>query len=370
MILGLVRPSGGAATIAGRPLAAHAHPARVVGTVLDGGPFNLGRPARSALRISALVAGVPEERVDELLVRVGLGGDATRRIRDYSLGMRQRLALAQALLADPAVVIADEPANGLDPAGINWLRGILRELADDGTTVLLSSHLLAEAQRLVVLGVSVLISPAIAAAVLATVDHLHDGPSQVAASAFNLSGVSTGILCASAFAAEYQDRSITTTFTLVPARGRVVLAKAVAAVIVGTLIAALTSLACYVLAAVWLHAAGVAWPWTFGNLARAAIGNVSVGAALALCGIGIGGITQSPPVAGTMMGLTWFGLSNLLATFLPFFRHYGLVAAQATLTEPTVHHQYSFGGALAATAAVATVLLLAGIRRVRLADIR
>ena len=149
MILGLVRASAGRATIAGRPLTAHDDPARVAGCVLDGGAFSPGRRARSALRIAARVAGIPSSRVDELIELVGLGGDAHRKLGDFSLGMRQRLALAQGLLADPAVLIADEPANGLDPAGISWLRGLLRELAGRGTTVLLSSHLLSEAERLV-----------------------------------------------------------------------------------------------------------------------------------------------------------------------------------------------------------------------------
>jgi ABC-2 type transport system ATP-binding protein len=149
MILGLVHPSRGTATIGGRPLLAHREPARVAGAVLDGGAFNYGRTARSTLRISALVAGVSEARVEELLTRVGLEDDGDRRVGEYSLGMRQRLALAQALLADPAVLIADEPANGLDPGGIVWLRGLLGELADRGKTVLVSSHLLTEAERLV-----------------------------------------------------------------------------------------------------------------------------------------------------------------------------------------------------------------------------
>ncbi|HEV3053493.1 MAG TPA: ATP-binding cassette domain-containing protein [Solirubrobacteraceae bacterium] len=149
MILGLVHPSQGTATIQGRPLLAHSEPARVVGAVLDGGAFNYGRTARSTLRISALIAGVGEARVEELLARVGLDDDGDRRVGEYSLGMRQRLALAQALLADPAVLIADEPANGLDPGGIVWLRGLLGELAERGKTVLVSSHLLSEAERLV-----------------------------------------------------------------------------------------------------------------------------------------------------------------------------------------------------------------------------
>jgi len=149
MILGLVRPSAGTATIEGVPLSAHRDPARVVGCVLDGGAFSPGRRARRALRITARVAGVPFSRVDQLIDLVGLGEDADRKVGDYSLGMRQRLALAQGLLADPAVLIADEPANGLDPAGISWMRELLRELAARGMTILLSSHLLSEAERLV-----------------------------------------------------------------------------------------------------------------------------------------------------------------------------------------------------------------------------
>jgi ABC-2 type transport system ATP-binding protein len=149
MIVGLVRPTSGSATIDGRPLLAHREPAHVVGAVLDGGAFNYGRTARGSLRISALIAGVGEARVEQLLARVGLEEDGDRRVGEYSLGMRQRLALAQALLADPDVLIADEPANGLDPAGIVWLRGLLRELAERGKTVLISSHLLSEAERLV-----------------------------------------------------------------------------------------------------------------------------------------------------------------------------------------------------------------------------
>ncbi len=117
--------------------------------MLDGGAFNYGRTARGSLRISAMIAGVGEARVEHLLARVGLEDDGDRRVGEYSLGMRQRLALAQALLADPAVLIADEPANGLDPRGIVWLRGLLRELADRGKTVVVSSHLLSEAERLV-----------------------------------------------------------------------------------------------------------------------------------------------------------------------------------------------------------------------------
>ncbi len=138
MILGLVHPTGGRVRVDG-----------IAGAVLDGGAFHRGRTARAALRIYARLAGAPPSSADELLERVGLTDAATRRVGTFSLGMRQRLALAQGLIADPAVLIADEPANGLDPAGIVWLRELLRGLAAEGRTVLVSSHLLAEAERLV-----------------------------------------------------------------------------------------------------------------------------------------------------------------------------------------------------------------------------
>jgi len=144
LLLGLVRPSSGRALIDGRPLAAHAHPPALVGTVLDGGAFHPARTARHALRLHALAAGVPARRVDELLARVGIAHAANRKVGKFSLGMRQRLALAQGLIADPQILIADEPANGLDPEGINWMRDLLRELADRGKTVFVSSHLLSE----------------------------------------------------------------------------------------------------------------------------------------------------------------------------------------------------------------------------------
>jgi len=146
MITGLARPDSGTATIAGRPFARLPNPARVVGTLLDASAMNTGRTARATLRIAATVTGVPARRADELLEAVGLSGAAGRRVGTYSLGMRQRLGLALALIGEPSVLILDEPANGLDPEGIAWIRGLLRGFADRGGTVLLSSHLLPEVQ--------------------------------------------------------------------------------------------------------------------------------------------------------------------------------------------------------------------------------
>jgi ABC-2 type transport system ATP-binding protein len=149
MVVGLTRPDSGTSTIAGRPFTQLPNPTRVVGTLLDPTAMNRGRTGRATLMIAARMAGVPGAAVGELLDRVGLTGAADRRVGDYSLGMRQRLGIAQALVGRPEVLILDEPANGLDPEGIAWMRGLLRDFADRGGTVLLSSHLLHEVQATV-----------------------------------------------------------------------------------------------------------------------------------------------------------------------------------------------------------------------------
>jgi ABC-2 type transport system ATP-binding protein len=143
MLLGLAEPTTGAALIGGRRYHELAHPLRSIGAVLDQG-FQPNRSARNHLRIVATQAGVPARRVDEVLDLVGLTEAADRRAGKFSLGMRQRLALASAVIGDPSVLVLDEPFNGLDPQGIQTLRGFLRTFADDGGTVFLSSHLLAE----------------------------------------------------------------------------------------------------------------------------------------------------------------------------------------------------------------------------------
>ena len=146
MIVGLTRPDSGTSTIGGRPFTRLPNPTRVVGTLLDPSAMNRGRTGRATLTIAARMAGVPVAGVGDLLDRVGLAGAADRRVGEYSLGMRQRLGIAQALVGRPEVLILDEPANGLDPEGIAWMRGLLRDFADRGGTVLLSSHLLHEVQ--------------------------------------------------------------------------------------------------------------------------------------------------------------------------------------------------------------------------------
>jgi ABC-2 type transport system ATP-binding protein len=149
MILGLARPDCGTATIAGRPFVELLNPTRVVGTLLDPSAMHSGRTGRATLTLAARIADVPTQRVQQLLDLVGLADAADRRVGSYSLGMRQRLGIAQTLVGEPSVLILDEPANGLDPEGIAWMRRLLRDFADRGGTVLLSSHLLSEVQATV-----------------------------------------------------------------------------------------------------------------------------------------------------------------------------------------------------------------------------
>ncbi|TMK80164.1 MAG: ABC transporter ATP-binding protein [Actinobacteria bacterium] len=148
IVLGLVRPTAGKATVMGRPYRELGSPARQVGAVLEASSFHPGRSGRNHLRVLAAATGFPDSRVDEVLALVGLTADAGRRAGGYSLGMRQRLSLAAALLGDPQVLVLDEPANGLDPQGIRWLRELLRSLAGEGRTILISSHVLAEIEQI------------------------------------------------------------------------------------------------------------------------------------------------------------------------------------------------------------------------------
>ncbi len=144
MLLGLVEPTAGTATIDGQPYVQTAEPLRRIGAVLEASGFHPGRSARNHLRLQALLASADEGRIDELLELVDLRDAADRRVGGFSLGMRQRLALATALLPDPETLILDEPTNGLDPEGVRWLRKLLRDFAGRGHTVLVSSHILAE----------------------------------------------------------------------------------------------------------------------------------------------------------------------------------------------------------------------------------
>ena len=149
MLLGLVRPTAGTATIGGMRYHDLPRPLQTVGAALEATNFHPGRSGRDHLRTLADTAGIPNARIDELLELVGIPAAARQRAGGYSMGMRQRLGLAAALLGDPSVLILDEPANGLDPEGIRWLRGLLRYLADQGKTVLISSHMLSEVEQTV-----------------------------------------------------------------------------------------------------------------------------------------------------------------------------------------------------------------------------
>jgi ABC-2 type transport system ATP-binding protein len=149
VMVGLTPPTSGSATVLGRRYADLPDPGREVGVLLDASAQHAGRTGREILIIGAETMGLPRRRVDEILELVSLTpAEAKRRVKNYSLGMRQRLGIAHALLGDPKILILDEPANGLDPAGIHWMRGLLKSYAEQGGTVLLSSHLLYEVEKI------------------------------------------------------------------------------------------------------------------------------------------------------------------------------------------------------------------------------
>jgi ABC-2 type transport system ATP-binding protein len=156
LILGQARPDAGSALVAGLPYRALRWPLRTVGAVVEVRAFHPGRSGRAHLLALAAASDLPASRVEEVLAETGLADAASRRAGTYSLGMAQRLGLAAALLGDPAVLLLDEPLNGLDPAGVHWMRSLIRSLASQGRTVFVSSHLISEmaltADRLIVIG--------------------------------------------------------------------------------------------------------------------------------------------------------------------------------------------------------------------------
>lgn len=164
VVMGLDRPTSGTATVNGRAYAGLTAPLREVGALLDAGAMHPGRTGRAHLRIAARSNGIPASRVDAVIEQVGLDGASRRRIKTYSLGMRQRLGIAAALVGDPAVLLFDEPVNGLDLDGVRWVRSLFRGFADEGRTVLVSSHLMSEMQliadRVVIIGKGRLIADA------------------------------------------------------------------------------------------------------------------------------------------------------------------------------------------------------------------
>ncbi len=156
MAVGLDRPTSGSVTIDGKPFSQHKAPMRTVGAVLDAGATHPGRTGRAHLKVLAATHGISASRVQHVIELTGLGEAAGKRIKGYSLGMNQRLGIAAALLGDPAVLIFDEPVNGLDPEGVRWVRSLARQMASEGRTVFVSSHLMSEmsqtADHLIVLG--------------------------------------------------------------------------------------------------------------------------------------------------------------------------------------------------------------------------
>lgn len=172
MILGLDRPTSGEALVNGRRYQRLRQPLHEIGALLEADAMHPSRSGRNHLRVAALSNGIPISRVDEVLEEVGLSSVARRRVKTYSLGMRQRLGIAAALLGKPAVLLFDEPVNGLDPDGVRWIRNMFRDLAAEGRTVLVSSHLMSEMQQtadhLMVIGRGKLIADGSIAEILAT----------------------------------------------------------------------------------------------------------------------------------------------------------------------------------------------------------
>ncbi len=197
MAVGLDRPTAGTVTIDGKPFAQHKAPLRTVGAVLDAGATHPGRTGRAHLWVLAATHGISNKRVEEVIELTGLGEAARKRIKGYSLGMNQRLGIAAALLGDPAVLIFDEPVNGLDPEGVRWVRSMARQLAAEGRTVFVSSHLMSEmsqtADHLIVLGRGRIIADAPIAELLSSGEQrVLVRTEQIAdlANALNTSGVS------------------------------------------------------------------------------------------------------------------------------------------------------------------------------------
>jgi len=201
MLTGLTRPTSGTATIAGRQYAALPNPGRVVGVMLDAAAQHPGRTGRETLRVAGSLLGVGNRAADDMLERVGLSGAEGRLVRQYSLGMRQRLGIGVALLGDPAALVLDEPANGLDPEGMRWMRILLQDFAARGGTVLLSSHLLREVEatvdRLVVIGGGRIVAQG-------TLDELLGGASVIARGLDN-AALGTALTTAGLEVAAHQD---------------------------------------------------------------------------------------------------------------------------------------------------------------------
>jgi ABC-2 type transport system ATP-binding protein len=192
MLIGLDRPDAGQAAVSGKPYRELRRPLREVGAMLEARSFHPGRSARAHLRALAVSNAIPRRRVEEVLGLVGLEAAGRRRAGKFSLGMAQRLGIAAALLGDPGIVILDEPVNGLDPEGVRWIRNLLRSLAAEGRTVLVSSHLISEvaqtADELIVIGQGRLLAHATVAELSATASSLEDAFFRLTESATEYAG--------------------------------------------------------------------------------------------------------------------------------------------------------------------------------------
>jgi ABC-2 type transport system ATP-binding protein len=206
-LVGLTPPTSGRATVDGVRYADLPNPGRVVGVMLDAAAQHPGRTGRETLRLAATILGVRPGRADAMLEMVGLQGAEKRRVREYSLGMRQRLGIGAALLGDPSVLVLDEPANGLDPEGIRWMRGLLRDFASGGGTVLVSSHLLREVEatvdRLVVIDHGRVVAQGTMADLVA-----HSAPDAVVVRGLDPAGLGAALLAAGLPADRQDDGSL------------------------------------------------------------------------------------------------------------------------------------------------------------------
>jgi ABC-2 type transport system ATP-binding protein len=314
MLLGLVRPSAGTATIDGLPYRRLRDPLRHIGAVIDTSGFHPGRSGRSALRVVATAGGIPVRRADDLLEAVGLADAADRRVGGYSQGMAQRLALAAALIGDPPTLVLDEPVNGLDPEGVHWVRGVLRRLAEEGRTVLVSSHLLAElaqtVDEVVIIDRGRLVAhdstrELLAGSPSATLENLFAnaleqlirGPGKLVGGAMVLLGILGS-------AGEFRHRTAVATFLAEPRRQRVLAAKLLAYALAAVAIAAGVVGVTAVVAVPMLAARGVPVPAFAGATVLAVVGVTAVAVLYGALGVALGLVFRSQTAAlGT--ALTW-----------------------------------------------------------------
>src|SRR6266545_1555797 len=343
MLLGLVTPDAGSATIGGRPYRDLPRPYDAVGAALEATGFHPARSGRNHLRVYCTVNGYPRRRADEVLDLVGLSGAGRRAVGGYSLGMRQRLALATALLGDPRVLVLDEPANGLDPEGIAWLRRLLRDLAAKGKTLLVSSHLLAEAQQLVHHVVIIhrgrcvrqgsladlaagygpvvrvrtpqvdRLSSALAQAGVPPERVERTGPDQLRVTGLDAEPIGrlafrervevlwlaagaakslVAVLAAIGLTGEFRHKTVTATFLATPHRGRVVAAKLVTYAVVGAGYGLVCIGVVAAIALAWLSTKGIHVTMTGNSVPATLAGVIATVAVFAVLGVGLGALLR------------------------------------------------------------------------------